>query len=95
MMTENIATTLKLAPEMRERIRKLADAKERSPHWVMKQAIDKYVTAEEHRLNFLREGMEAWEDYQATGLHLTADEVDEWMTKIVRGEDPPMPEPHK
>jgi predicted transcriptional regulator len=33
-------------------------------------------------------------DYQETGLHLTHDEVVEWMEKRLRGERVPMPEPH-
>ena len=36
----------------------------------------------------------AWAEYQATGLHLTAEETDDWLVKLEAGEDADPPECH-
>jgi len=37
---------------------------------------------EEKREAFKHEALEAWDEYQRTGLHLTGEEVDEWLAKL-------------
>jgi predicted DNA-binding protein len=39
--------SVKLDPDLRMRLKRLAEAKDRSAHWLMQQAIHKYVDAEE------------------------------------------------
>ena len=46
------------------------------------------------RDQFNKETLAAWEDYKTTGLHLTDEEVDEWLTKLEAGEDAELPECH-
>jgi predicted transcriptional regulator len=36
----------------------------------------------------------AWNAYQATGLHATAEEADSWLAKLEVGEDAQAPECH-
>jgi len=60
----------------------------------MLQAIEDFVSREEKREAWRQEGIAAWEEYQRTGLHLTNDEVIEWMDKIIQGEKAPMPKCH-
>lgn len=36
----------------------------------------------------------AWEQYQATGLHVTAAEADKWLAKLEAGKDAPPPTCH-
>ncbi|MGA9672725.1 MAG: hypothetical protein WBQ94_26145 [Terracidiphilus sp.] len=36
----------------------------------------------------------AWADYQATGLHVAAEEADAWLAKLEAGEDAQMPTCH-
>ena len=38
---------VKLDPSTRERMKRLADAKHRTPHWLMREAIDQYVDREQ------------------------------------------------
>ena len=45
--------TLKLDPNMKDRVQRVADSMRRTPHWVMKEAVEKYITDAERR--------EAWE----------------------------------
>jgi len=44
---------------------------------------------------FLEEGVKAWEHYKATGLHLTGEEVDQWINQVTQGKDVELPECHK
>ena len=88
-------TSLKLSPETKERIDKLAESKERSSHWLMKRAVEEYVESEEKREQFRKDAEEAWEDYQRTGLHVTFEEVDQWLAKLARGEKAHPPKLHK
>jgi len=74
-----MAVSVKLDEEMRERIQSLAESKQRSSHWVMREAIRTYVEKEEARLSFDEATLASWKDYQETGLHLTGEEVFAWM----------------
>lgn len=49
---------------------------------------------EKYRLEFLAESVAAWEHYQATGLHLTGEEVDAWVDLLIEGKDAELPECH-
>jgi predicted transcriptional regulator len=87
-------TSLKLDAETRERVRRLAAARNRSPHWLMREAIEQYVEREERREQFRRDALAAWDEYQATGLHVTAGEADAWLARLEAGEDADPPECH-
>lgn len=41
-----------------------------------------------------QEALAVWEAYQATGLHVTAEEADAWLAKLEAGEDAELPEFH-
>jgi predicted transcriptional regulator len=85
---------LKLDVKMKERVQRLAAARRRSSHWIMREAIEEYVSREEKREQFRLDTLASWEEFQRTGLHLTEREVDEWVSKLEAGEDAPMPECH-
>ncbi|HEY5817334.1 MAG TPA: CopG family ribbon-helix-helix protein [Mesorhizobium sp.] len=76
-----MATSIKLDDEMNLRIQRLAGAKQRSAHWIMREAIQEYVEREEAREDFKREAVQSWKHYQETGLHLNEDEVKDWLAK--------------
>lgn len=71
--------SVKLEDALRDRIRHLDEARERTPHWVMRQAIEQYVEREEKREAFRQDTLKAWEAYQETGLHITGDEALAWL----------------
>lgn len=87
-----IATTsLKLDTELRDRLRRLAEAQRRTPHWLMREAIVQYVAREEARERLRADALAAWAEYEASGQHATGDAVDAWMERLEAGEvaDPP------
>lgn len=85
---------VKLDASTRERMKRLAEAKHRTPHWLMREAIEQYVDREEKREAFRQDGIRAWEAYQATGLHVTHAETDAWLEQLEAGNDMEPPECH-
>ena len=72
-------TSLKIDPEMKSRIQALAQQRDRSAHWIMREAIAQYVAREEARESFKQEAVSSWTRYQETGRHLTGQEVRTWL----------------
>jgi len=87
-------TSLKLDLELKQRVQQLASARRRSAHWIMREAVEQYVCREEKREQFRQDALAAWNDYQATGLHATAEEADAWLAKLEAGEDAEAPACH-
>jgi predicted transcriptional regulator len=85
---------VKLDADTHSRVKALADARDRSPHWLMREAISQYVEREEKRETFRRDGIRAWDAYEATGLHVTHVEADAWLAQLAAGEDQEPPECH-
>lgn len=52
------------------------------------------VEREEKREAFLRDAINAWNEYQVTGLHATLEDADAWLSKPAHGEDTEPPECH-
>ncbi|WP_048307823.1 CopG family ribbon-helix-helix protein [Halomonas sp. PR-M31] len=88
-------TSIKLDDSLKERVQHLADTRRRSAHWLMREAIEQYVEREERRENFRQDTLKAWEDYQATGLHASADEVKKWLASWGTDDEVPAPTCHK
>jgi predicted transcriptional regulator len=88
------STSIKLSDGLRERVQAIAEDEDRSANWLMNDAISKYVDRKEHRKALRQQMRDAHEEYQRTGLHLTQDEVREWMEKRARGERASMPKLH-
>lgn len=72
-------TSVKLDDDLKNRVQQLADARRRSPHWIMREAIREYVDREDARESFKQEAMAAWAAYQETGKHLTGKQVQAWL----------------
>ena len=86
--------TVKIEASVKQRVQDLAKARQRTPHWLMHEAIVKFVDREEKRESFRQDAIQAWDAYRLTGLHVTATEADEWMAKLEAGEDVEPPECH-
>ena len=88
-------TSLKLEAGLKERLHRLATARRRSSHWLMREAIEQYVEREEARERLREDALAAWADFERTGRHLTAAEADAWLQRLEAGEDaePPLPHP--
>ena len=63
----------------------------------LKRAITTYVEceeAEEAEEALRQEALAAWEDYEATGLHVTHEEMRAWLLSVGTENQLPLPEPH-
>ena len=85
---------IKIDPDIKERVRRLATARNRSAHWLMREAITQYVEREEKREAFRQDAIKAWEEYRTTGLHATAEEADAWLARLEDDQDAEPPECH-
>jgi predicted transcriptional regulator len=90
----NATTSLKLDARIKARLQRLARARRRSSHWLMREAIEQYVEREEQREQLRQNALAAWADYQATGQHVTAAEADAWLAQLEAGKYADPPHPH-
>ena len=88
-------TSIKLDDDLKGRVEHLAGARRRSSHWIMREAIAQYVEREEARERLRQETVQAWEEFQATGLHATAEEVENWLSSWGTEDELPAPECHE
>ncbi len=89
------ATAVRLDLGMKERLKKLAKARDKTPHKMMQIAVKEYVEREENREIFKQEAMASYQHYKETGLHVTGDEVIEWLNSWGSDKVLPTPKPHE
>ena len=87
--------SIKLDETDQDRLASLAEARNRSSHFLMREAISEYLEREEKRAAFIKEAESAWEHYQATGEHVTLDEMDTWANKLEANPELPAPQCRK
>jgi len=92
---QKIPTSIKLDLQLKERMNHLAEARHRSTHSIMIEAINQYLDREEKLEQFRDEMEDVWEEYQRTGLHATGDEVFSWMESWFTDAEKAVPECHK
>ncbi len=90
-----MATSLKITDDLKYKIQQIANSQHRSPHSIMCEAIRKYVEIEEAHEAFKQEALASWEHYQETGLHLTKQEVQNWLNSWGTDNESEAPQCHK
>lgn len=78
-MTKTINTGIKLDETLHTRLKALSAIKERTPHWIMKAAIEEYVKREEAYEREKTEDMERWQRYKLTGYAIPHEAVEAWL----------------
>jgi predicted transcriptional regulator len=90
-----MATSIKIDDELKVRVQQIATLRQRSAHWIMREAIAQYVDREEARENFKQEALASWEQYQETGRHLTGKETRAWLNTWGTKAETKLPKCHK
>ena len=62
---------------------------------MMREAIAQYVEREEKREAFRQDTLNAWQEFQQTGLHATAADVESWLATWGSDVERPAPPCHK
>lgn len=78
---------IKIDEVTKARVKRLADARQRTPHWLMREAITQYVDREESREAFRQDTLRAWQAFRATGQHVKSDQADAWLAQLEQGND--------
>ena len=73
------AIAVSLDQETHDKVERLADARQLTPHRVVKEAIEQYLDREEKQEAFRQDTLEAWQEYEQTRMHTDADEVTTWL----------------
>lgn len=90
-----MAVSVKLDPALQDRLQRLAGQRDRTAHYLMREAIQQYLDREEARESFKQEALASWAEYQETGLHVTGEEMDRWLASWGTESETAPPEPHK
>jgi predicted transcriptional regulator len=56
--------------------------------------MTQYIEREEKREAFRQATLQAWEEFQMTGLHATSEETDDWLARLEAGQNVEPPECH-
>lgn len=90
-MAEKTTMGVKLDQETRERLKALGAVKDRSSHYLMREAIAQYLDREEARERERQITLERWERYMQTGESVEDEAVLEWMDSLESGGKTPCP----
>jgi predicted transcriptional regulator len=92
---ENIMSVtqgIKLDDDTRNRLKSLAKIRNRSPHWMMRTAIESYLEREENYEREKSEDMLRWEEYQLTGKAIDQETVEKWLNNLSENKIKPCPQ---
>ncbi|PRX18466.1 hypothetical protein B0G75_14313 [Paraburkholderia sp. BL18I3N2] len=84
-------TTLRLPPELRDRISRLAEESGTTAHSFMLEAIAERVTSEELRREFLTEGNDRLANMLENGLGIEWADMRDYIGQRAAGHDPGTP----
>jgi predicted transcriptional regulator len=76
---------IKIDEQTRDRLRRLGEQRERSPHWLMRTAITEYLEREERYEQEKAEDLARWERYQLTGDAIPHKTVAKWLGETAKG----------
>lgn len=82
---------IKLDDETYSRLQQLAEAKRRTPHWLMREAIRQFLDREESAAKIKRETLDRWARFEATGVAVGHEDVAAWLETWGTEQEGPCP----
>jgi predicted transcriptional regulator len=73
---------VKLDRETRDRLQKLGKARNRSSHWLMREAIRRYLEVEERYEQEKAEDQARYQNYLETGHHISHEDMLAWLDQL-------------
>jgi predicted transcriptional regulator len=82
---------VKLDEATYDRLKALAQSRDRTPHWLMKQAIRQFLEREEEAEHIRNESLERWKRFEANGEAVTHQTVETWLESWGTDSEDPCP----
>lgn len=82
---------IKLDDETSNRLKALAHKRNRSAHWLMRDALQRYLAEEEHYEREKEEDLAEYEDYLLTGKAIDNETVASWLNELANGKQTAWP----
>lgn len=76
---------IKLDDETSDRLKALAHQRNRSAHWLMRDALQRYLAEEERYEREKAEDLAEYEDYLLTGKAIDNETVASWLSDLASG----------
>jgi predicted transcriptional regulator len=76
---------IKLDDETNNRLKALAHQRNRSSHWLMREALQRYLVEEERYEREKAEDLAEYEDYLITGKAVDGETVASWLAELTDG----------
>ena len=92
--TSDKSLGVKLDASQQDRLRAFSAYKNRTPHFLMKEAIEWYLQKLQAEKDLLDRLDASADHYERTGLHLRQDEVKDWAASLSTAVKAPMPVCH-
>lgn len=73
----------------------IAGLQKRTVHSLVIEAVDRYLEQTQAKMRYEAQAIRSYENYQATGLHVTLDELQEWANSLDSITPKPLPLCHK
>lgn len=87
----SVTQGIKLDDDTSKRLKTLSSQRNRSAHWLMRDAIERYLTEEERYEREKAEDLAEYEDYLQTGRGISQKEMGAWLEKLVHDKNAPWP----
>jgi len=69
---------IRLSEETQDRLKALGERRDRSPHYLMKEAVEKYLSEEEALETELELMQKRWERFELTGETIAHENLKSW-----------------
>ena len=92
MATSTASRGVKLDASTEQRLKALGELRDRSPHYLMKAAIESFLDREEAYEREKQEDQQRWEQYQLTGEAVASEKAGAWLKSLAQGQPEPRPQ---
>ena len=82
---------IKLDDDTQARLKSLAEKRKRTPHWLMRSAIEDYLNREEQYEAEKAEDAAEYEEYLLTGKAIDNTKVTSWLNELASGNNSAWP----
>jgi predicted transcriptional regulator len=81
----SVTQAIKLDDDTSTRLKALAQQRNRSAHWLMRDALERYLAEEERYEREKAEDLAEYEDYLLTGKAIDNETVASWLNELANG----------